>query len=133
MLHGHCHHKAILKMGDEESVLKKMRADLQTLDSGCCGMAGPFGIDAHKYDVSVAICERVLPPAVRQADAETIIVSDGFSCREQISLSLGAQASAAHRCLRRRAFLTLHKGLTPGDVRGAITGLPIHAALSRRW
>src|SRR5262249_107862 len=92
MLHGHCHHKAILKMGDEESLLKKMSADLQSLDSGCCGMAGPFAMDAHKDDVSVAIGERVLLPAVRQADAETIIVSDGFSCREQIAQATGRQA-----------------------------------------
>jgi FAD/FMN-containing dehydrogenase/Fe-S oxidoreductase len=92
MLHGHCHHKAILKMGDEEAILKRMGADLQTLDSGCCGMAGPFGMDAHKYDVSMAIGERVLLPAVRQADAETIIVSDGFSCREQIVQATGRHA-----------------------------------------
>jgi FAD/FMN-containing dehydrogenase/Fe-S oxidoreductase len=92
LLHGHCHHKAILKMGDEESVLKKMGADLQTLDSGCCGMAGPFGMDAHKYEVSLAIGERVLLPAVRQAAAETIIVSDGFSCREQIAQATGRHA-----------------------------------------
>jgi FAD/FMN-containing dehydrogenase/Fe-S oxidoreductase len=92
MLHGHCHHKAILKMGDEESLLKRMGADLQSLDSGCCGMAGPFGMDADKYDVSMAIGERVLLPAVRQADADTIIVSDGFSCREQITQATGRHA-----------------------------------------
>jgi Fe-S oxidoreductase len=92
MLHGHCHHKAVLKMGDEESLLKKMGAELQTLDSGCCGMAGPFGMEASKYDVSMAIGERVLLPAVRQAAAETIIVSDGFSCREQISQATGRHA-----------------------------------------
>jgi Fe-S oxidoreductase len=92
MLHGHCHHKSILKMADEESVLKRMGADLQTLDSGCCGMAGPFGMDVHKYDVSMAIGERVLLPAVRQADAETIVVSDGFSCREQIAQATGRHA-----------------------------------------
>jgi Fe-S oxidoreductase len=92
MLHGHCHHKAVLKMGDEESVLIKMGADVRSLDAGCCGMAGPFGMDAHKYDVSMAIGERVLLPAVRQADAETIIVSDGFSCREQIAQTTGRHA-----------------------------------------
>jgi len=92
MLHGHCHHKAILKMGDEESILRKTGAELQSLDSGCCGMAGPFGMDAHKYDVSMAIGERVLLPAVRGADAETIVVSDGFSCREQIAQSTGRHA-----------------------------------------
>jgi FAD/FMN-containing dehydrogenase/Fe-S oxidoreductase len=92
LLHGHCHHKAILKMGDEESILRKSGADVRSLDSGCCGMAGPFGMDAHKYDVSMAIGERVLLPAVRGADAETIVVSDGFSCREQIAQSTGRHA-----------------------------------------
>jgi FAD/FMN-containing dehydrogenase/Fe-S oxidoreductase len=92
LLHGHCHHKAILKMGDEESILRKSGADVRSLDSGCCGMAGPFGMDAHKYDVSMAIGERVLLPAVRAADADTIVVSDGFSCREQIAQSTGRHA-----------------------------------------
>ena len=70
LLHGHCHHKAIMKMTDEESLLRKMGANLKALDSGCCGMAGPFGFEKEKYAVSQAIGERVLLPAVRQADAE---------------------------------------------------------------
>ena len=85
VLHGHCHHKAVMKMTDEESLLRKMGADVQSLDAGCCGMAGSFGFDTHKYDVSIAAGERVLLPAVRKAEAETLIVSDGFSCREQIA------------------------------------------------
>ena len=67
LLHGHCHHKALMKMTDEESVLKKMGATITAPDAGCCGMAGPFGFDAEKYDVSMAIGERVLLPAVRTA------------------------------------------------------------------
>jgi FAD/FMN-containing dehydrogenase/Fe-S oxidoreductase len=85
LLHGHCHHKSIMKMAAEEHVLRQAGAALSSLDSGCCGMAGPFGFDAEKYDVSMAIGERVLLPAVRAAPPETIIVSDGFSCREQIA------------------------------------------------
>ncbi len=92
ILHGHCHHKAILKMGDEESLLKRTGVELESLDAGCCGMAGPFGMDAHKYSVSMAIGERVLLPAVRRADADTVIVSDGFSCREQIAQTTGRRA-----------------------------------------
>src|SRR4030088_1816773 len=84
LLHGHCHHKALMKMSDEESLLRKMGADLQSLDSGCCGMAGAFGFEKNNYEVSLAVGERVLLPAVRQAGPETLIVSDGFSCREQI-------------------------------------------------
>jgi Fe-S oxidoreductase len=92
VLHGHCHHKAVMKMGDEESLLRKSGANVQALDAGCCGMAGSFGFDAGKYDVSQAIGERVLLPAVRKAGAETLIVSDGFSCREQIAQATGRHA-----------------------------------------
>ena len=92
LLHGHCHHKALMKMTDEESLLRKMGADLQSLDSGCCGMAGPFGFERDKYEVSQAVGERVLLPAVRQAPPETLIVSDGFSCREQILQATGRRA-----------------------------------------
>jgi Fe-S oxidoreductase len=89
VLHGHCHHKAVMKMGDEESLLRKTGANVQALDAGCCGMAGSFGFDAGKYDVSQAIGERVLLPAVRKASAEALIISDGFSCREQIAQATG--------------------------------------------
>jgi Fe-S oxidoreductase len=92
LLHGHCHHKAIMKMTDEETLLRKTGADLKTLDAGCCGMAGPFGFAKDKYAVSQAIGERVLLPAVRAAEPETTIVSDGFSCREQILQATGKKA-----------------------------------------
>jgi len=92
LLHGHCHQKAILKMTDEESILRKTGADVQSLDAGCCGMAGSFGFDAEKYSVSIGAGERVLLPAVRAAARDTFIVSDGFSCREQISQTTGRHA-----------------------------------------
>ena len=81
-----------MKMTDEEAVLKKMGAQVTAPDAGCCGMAGPFGFDAHKYEVSMAIGERVLLPAVRTAASDTLIVSDGFSCREQIYQGTGRKA-----------------------------------------
>ncbi len=84
VLHGHCHHKAVLKFADEEALLKRMGIESRTLDSGCCGMAGPFGFEAEKFEISQALGERVLLPAVRAAAAETLVVTDGFSCREQI-------------------------------------------------
>ena len=89
LLHGHCHHKSLMKMNDEESLLKRMGVELESPDSGCCGMAGPFGFEQDKYALSQKIGERVLLPAVRKAGAETLIVSDGFSCREQIEQSTG--------------------------------------------
>lgn len=89
LLHGHCHQKALLKMTHAESLLRKMGAELQSVDSGCCGMAGPFGFEREKYPIAQAAGERVLLPAVRQASADTLIISDGFSCREQILQSTG--------------------------------------------
>jgi Fe-S oxidoreductase len=92
LLHGHCHHKSLMGMGDEESVLRKTGAELQSIDSGCCGMAGPFGFEKDKYEVSQAVGERVLLPAVRNTPDNALIVSDGFSCREQIHQSTGRRA-----------------------------------------
>ena len=81
-----------MKMSDEESLLRKMGADLQTIDSGCCGMAGPFGFEKEKFAMSQALGERVLLPAIRQANPEVLIVTDGFSCREQILQATGRRA-----------------------------------------
>jgi FAD/FMN-containing dehydrogenase/Fe-S oxidoreductase len=92
LVHGHCHHKALMKMTDELSLLQKMGAEVRSPDAGCCGMAGAFGFEKDKYEVSQAIGERVLLPAIRQESAETLIVADGFSCREQIKHATGRNA-----------------------------------------
>jgi FAD/FMN-containing dehydrogenase/Fe-S oxidoreductase len=92
LLHGHCHQKALMKMGHAETVLRKMGATVDVPDTGCCGMAGAFGFEADKFGISQAIGERVLFPAVRAASADTLIVADGFSCREQIRQATGRTA-----------------------------------------
>jgi len=92
ILHGHCHHKSVMKMTDEESVLKKMDVDFHAPAPGCCGMAGSFGFERDKYDVSTAIGELELLPAVRQAPLDAFIIADGFSCREQIAQSTNRHA-----------------------------------------
>jgi len=92
IVQGHCHHRAIMKMDAEEKVLKKLGLDYKVLDSGCCGMAGGFGFEKEHYDLSIKAGERVLLPAVRQADQDTLIIADGFSCREQISQTTGREA-----------------------------------------
>jgi len=58
--------------------------DLETLESGCCGLAGNFGFTAGHGEVSVACAEQVLLPRLREADADTVVLADGFSCRTQI-------------------------------------------------
>jgi FAD/FMN-containing dehydrogenase/Fe-S oxidoreductase len=92
LVHGHCHHKAIMKMDDEQKVLSKLGLDFDVLDSGCCGMAGAFGFEKDHYDVSIKAGERVLLPAVRSAAKETLIIADGFSCREQIAQTTDRRA-----------------------------------------
>lgn len=85
LVHGHCHHKSVLKFDAEAAVLRRLGLEITILDSGCCGMAGAFGFERAHYDVSVACGERVLLPAVRAAPEDTWILTNGFSCREQIT------------------------------------------------
>src|SRR5207244_10286415 len=100
IVQAHCHHSAVLRFNDEETVLKKMGLDVEHPDSGCCGMAGAFGFEKEKYEVSMRIGERVLLPKVRRAAADTLIVADGFSCREQIAQSTHRQALHLAQVLR---------------------------------
>jgi Fe-S oxidoreductase/FAD/FMN-containing dehydrogenase len=92
LLHMHCHHRAIFNMKDEVAVLHATGGEVKVLDSGCCGMAGPFGFEKKSYAVSQTLGERVLLPAVRAAEPGTVIVTDGFSCREQIAQNTGKRA-----------------------------------------
>jgi len=92
LVHGHCHHKSVMGMTDEESVLRKMGIDFQTPAPGCCGMAGAFGFEADKYGTSVAIGELELLPAVRKASPDCLIIANGFSCREQIAQCTNRQS-----------------------------------------
>ena len=86
ILHGHCHHKAVFGGPvNEIALLKKAGAAVKLINSSCCGMAGPFGFEADKFEVSKAIANLGLLPAVNSAAPATIIVADGFSCREQIN------------------------------------------------
>jgi len=85
LVHGHCHHKSIMKDDSRRGVLTRLGLDFQAPAPGCCGMAGSFGFEEEKYSVSQAIGELELLPAVRAASPETLVIADGFSCREQIA------------------------------------------------
>ncbi|CAA9892788.1 FAD/FMN-containing dehydrogenase [Candidatus Methylobacter favarea] len=100
ILHGHCHQKAIIKTDDEQIVLRKLGLDCQWLDSGCCGMAGSFGFEKDKYEVSKQIGELVLLPAVRAAPPDALIVADGYSCREQIAQMTGQHSLHSAEVIR---------------------------------
>ncbi|MGA8087868.1 MAG: FAD-binding and (Fe-S)-binding domain-containing protein [Terracidiphilus sp.] len=85
LVHGHCHHKAVFGgPGSEIALLKRAGANVEVIKAGCCGMAGPFGFEAEKYEVSKRIASDGLMPAVDSAGPLTVILADGFSCREQI-------------------------------------------------
>ena len=95
LLHGHCHQKAFGEMRAVEQVLGLVPGlAVETVESSCCGMAGSFGYDATHYDVSMKMGELSLLPKVRKAEADTLIVADGTSCRHQIRD--GAQREAIH-------------------------------------
>jgi Fe-S oxidoreductase len=89
LVHGHCHHKSIMKMTGEERVLERLGIEYEMPAPGCCGMAGAFGFEEDKYEVSLAIGELELLPAVRSAPSDWLIIADGFSCREQIQQCTG--------------------------------------------
>ena len=86
LVHGHCNHKAVFGGPKNEiALLRKAGAQVEMIETTCCGMAGPFGFEADKIEVSKAIANLGLMPAVNAAEPMTLIVADGFSCREQIS------------------------------------------------
>ncbi|HLI77855.1 MAG TPA: hypothetical protein VKV02_12995, partial [Acidobacteriaceae bacterium] len=84
-VHGHCHHKALWSMSPEQRLLEAAGLHPDLLDSGCCGLAGSFGYEAGHHDISMTIGNRVLLPRFREATPDTLLVADGFSCRQQIS------------------------------------------------
>jgi Fe-S oxidoreductase len=92
LLHGHCHQKALVGTGPTERLLG-LAADVEVVDSGCCGMAGLFGYEKGHYEVSMKMANRRLFPAVRGA-GERVVVAPGTSCREQILD--GTQRRALH-------------------------------------
>jgi Fe-S oxidoreductase len=106
LLHLHCHQKSVLTTAPDEHVLRQTGLQIRIPDSGCCGMAGAFGFDEKNYEVSAAIGERVLLPAVRESSEETMVVTDGFSCREQVEQLTGRRplhlAQVLNRAMRER-------------------------------
>ena len=86
LLHGHCHQKAMGVMSSIEKTLSLLPdTEIETVETSCCGMAGSFGYGLDTHEISRKMAEADLAPAVRAADAETLIVADGTSCRHQVS------------------------------------------------
>ncbi len=100
LVHAHCHHQAVIGFGAEDQLLSLLGLRYQVLKAGCCGMAGGFGFEKEHYAVSLQIGERVLLPAVRNAAAQSLIIADGFSCREQIAQATGRRAMHVAEVIR---------------------------------
>jgi Fe-S oxidoreductase len=78
----HCHHHAVIGYDADLAILRRAGAEVQAL-AGCCGLAGNFGMERGHYEVSVAVAEHSLLPALRSAPDRTVLLADGFSCRTQ--------------------------------------------------
>jgi len=111
----HCHQHAILKFDAERALLRGAGVDLDVLNSGCCGLAGNFGFEKGHYDVSMGAGERVLLPAVREAEQSTAVLADGFSCRTQI-----AQGDTGRTAMHAAELLALGLTGVPDDVDAAL-------------
>ena len=92
VLHGHCHQKAMVGTEPTKAVLEAAGFDVETLQTGCCGMAGSFGYEADHYEISMDIGELVLFPALRDLDDGDVVVAPGTSCRDQIADGVDEQA-----------------------------------------
>ena len=107
VVHGHCHQKALFGMQGDTALLDKLGVRWRLLETGCCGMAGSFGFDAQHYDLSMKIGEDKLLPLVRAVSPDTIVLTNGFSCREQIEHGTGRAslhiAQLAWRALQQRS------------------------------
>jgi FAD/FMN-containing dehydrogenase/Fe-S oxidoreductase len=100
LLHGHCHQKSFGAMPAVEAALKLIPGlAVETVESSCCGMAGAFGYHAQTIEISQAMAELSLLPAIRKADDDDIIVADGTSCRHQIRDGTGREALHVARVL----------------------------------
>ncbi|MCH1601146.1 MAG: FAD-binding oxidoreductase, partial [Pseudomonadales bacterium] len=101
LVHGHCHQKAFAVMGSVHEVLELIpELKVELIESSCCGMAGSFGYEVEHYDSSMAMANLSLIPAIAEANAETLIVADGTSCRSQIQHGSGREALHVARVLQ---------------------------------
>jgi FAD/FMN-containing dehydrogenase/Fe-S oxidoreductase len=100
LLHGHCHQKSFAAMDAVDRVLAMIPGlAVEAIESSCCGMAGSFGFNRETIDVSLAMGELSLLPAIRKASGDTLVVADGTSCRHQIKDGAGREALHVARLL----------------------------------
>ncbi|HWB86712.1 MAG TPA: FAD-linked oxidase C-terminal domain-containing protein [Bryobacteraceae bacterium] len=100
VVQGHCHQKAIIGLDAEKKLFDAMGVRAEVLDDGCCGMAGSFGFEKEKYDLSMKVYEHELGPELRQISKDTLLLADGFSCKTQIQQAAGRKPLHLAQLLR---------------------------------
>jgi FAD/FMN-containing dehydrogenase/Fe-S oxidoreductase len=123
IVQGHCHHKSVLDIASEKEALRAMGLDFEVLEAGCCGMAGAFGFVELTREVGRACGERALLPRVRKESDATLVIANGFSCREQI---------AQHTERRGLHLAEVVKLALDAGPHGPIAGRPEAATIARR-
>jgi FAD/FMN-containing dehydrogenase/Fe-S oxidoreductase len=131
LLQPHCHQRALMNVAAERTLLSKLGLQVQIPDAGCCGMAGAFGFEAQHATLSREVGERLLLPLVRTARPETLIVADGFSCREQIAQTTPRRALHLAEVLQLALRLPTNARLGPYPERAALFAPPLPAARRR--
>ncbi|MFI0163152.1 FAD-binding and (Fe-S)-binding domain-containing protein [Streptomyces sp. NPDC017095] len=125
----HCHQHAVMKFDADRELMRRAHLDAEVLDAGCCGLAGNFGFERGHYDVSMAVAEQGVLPAVRGAAPDSLVLADGFSCRTQIE-----QGGTGRRALHLAEALGLAlAGDLPGDHPERLAPRPARPSRTARW
>jgi Fe-S oxidoreductase len=124
----HCHQHAIMKFDADRELMRRAHLDADVLDEGCCGLAGNFGFERGHHEISMAVAEQGVLPAVRTAAPDALVLADGFSCRTQIE-----QGGTGRRALHLAEVLALGlEGNLPGQDPERLAERPSRPSLAAR-
>ncbi|MFK0284783.1 FAD-binding and (Fe-S)-binding domain-containing protein [Streptomyces sp. NPDC090499] len=125
----HCHQHAIMKFDADRELMRRAHLETDVLDEGCCGLAGNFGFERGHHEVSMAVAEQGVLPAVRAAAPDSLVLADGFSCRTQIE-----QGGTGRRALHLAEVLALGlEGTLPTELPERLAVRPAPPSLASRW
>lgn len=125
----HCHQHAIMKFDADRELMRRAHLDADVLDEGCCGLAGNFGFERGHHEVSMAVAEQGVLPAVRAAAPDSLVLADGFSCRTQIE-----QGGTGRRALHLAEVLALGlDGNLPQEQPERLATRPAEPSRAARW
>lgn len=125
----HCHQHAVMKFDADRELMRRVHLDADVLDEGCCGLAGNFGFERGHHDLSMAIAQQGVLPAVRKAAPDSLVLADGFSCRTQIE-----QGDTGRRALHLAEALVLGlDGNLPSEQPERLAHRPAGPSRAARW